>query len=223
VRLAYVQWIALMALGVGLGAAVSPWVALTLLGLWAAGCVYNIPPARTKDVPYLDVLTEAINNPLRLLVGWYIVASTPTPPASLLIAYWMIGCYFMAAKRFAEFRDLAAQHDAHVRYRRSFAHYDEKRLLVSIMFYASSAMLFFGAFCVRYRLELILSFPLIALIMAIYLQLAFRPDSPVEHPEQLYRERGLMAAVVVCAIVMVVLLFVDIPALVDLFPHARLN
>jgi len=223
VRLAYVQWIALMLLGVGLGAVVSPWVALTLLGLWVAGCIYNISPARTKDVAYLDVLTEAINNPLRLLVGWYIVASTPTPPASLLVAYWMIGCYFMAAKRFAEFRDLAVHHDAHVRYRRSFAHYDEKRLLVSIMFYASSAMLFFGAFCVRYRLELILTFPLIALIMAIYLHLAFRPDSPVEHPEQLYRERGLMAAVVVCAIVMVVLLFVDIPALVDLFPHARLN
>jgi hypothetical protein len=135
----------------------------------------------------------------------------------------MIGCYFMAIKRFAEHRDLAEQHDAHVRYRRSFAYYDEKRLLVSIMFYGSSAMLFFGAFCVRYRVELILAFPLIALIMAIYLQLAFQANSPVEHPEQLYRERGLMAAVIVCSIVMVVLLFVDIPALVDLFPHARLD
>jgi 4-hydroxybenzoate polyprenyltransferase len=44
VRLAYVQWVALMVAGVGLGAVVSPWVALTLLGLWIAGCVYNIPP-----------------------------------------------------------------------------------------------------------------------------------------------------------------------------------
>jgi hypothetical protein len=37
--------------------------AATLLGLWVMGCVYNIPPVRSKDLPYIDVLTEAINNP----------------------------------------------------------------------------------------------------------------------------------------------------------------
>ena len=31
-------------------------------------------------------------------------------------------------------------------YRRSFAHYTESRLLVSVMFYGTHAMLFFGAF-----------------------------------------------------------------------------
>jgi decaprenyl-phosphate phosphoribosyltransferase len=219
VRLAYVQWIVLMLVGVGLGALVSKWEALTLFGLWVAGCVYNIPPVRTKDVAYLDVATEAINNPIRMLVGWFIVASTPVPPLSLLVSYWMIGCYFMALKRFAEWRDMADAREGHVRYRRSFAHYDDKRLLVSIMFYGSTAMLFFGAFAIRYRLELILAFPLIALIMAMYLSLAFQPSSPVEHPEKLYRERGLMAAVVACTVLMVVLLFVDIPALSDFFPR----
>jgi len=219
VRLAYLQWIVLMVLGVGLGAVVSPWVALTLFGLWVAGCVYNIPPLRTKDVPYLDVVTESINNPIRMLVGWFLVASTPVPPLSLLVSYWMIGCYFMALKRFAEYHDMADARDGHVRYRRSFAHYDDKRLLVSVMFYGSTAMLFFGAFAIRYRLELILAFPLIALIMAMYLDLAFRPSSPVEHPEKLYREIGLMAAVVACTVLMVVLLFVDIPLLGDFFPR----
>ena len=32
-------------------------------------CVYNVPPVRSKDQPYVDVLSEAINNPLRLLAG----------------------------------------------------------------------------------------------------------------------------------------------------------
>lgn len=219
VRLAYVQWIVLMLVGVGLGGLVSGWEALTLLGLWVAGCVYNIPPVRTKDVAYLDVVTESINNPIRMLVGWFIVASSPVPPLSLLVSYWMIGCYFMALKRFAEYRDMADHRDGHVQYRRSFAHYDEKRLLVSIVFYGSTAMLFFGAFAVRYRLELILAFPLIALIMAMYLSLAFQPSSPVEHPEKLYRERGLMTAVLACSVLMVVLLFVDIPLLADFFPR----
>ena len=224
VRLAYVQWIVLMVVGVGLGAVVGGYEALTLFGLWVAGCVYNVPPLRTKDVAYLDVLTEAVNNPIRMLVGWFMVAATPVPPLSLLVSYWMIGCYFMALKRFAEYRDMASERDAHIRYRRSFVHYDEQRLLVSIMFYGAAAMLFFGAFVIRYRLELILTFPLVALIMAMYFNLAFEPSSPVEHPEHLYKQRGLMTAVVVCTIAMVLLLFVDIPLLADAFPRsARLS
>lgn len=219
VRLAVVQWLVLMVAGVGLGALVGRWEALALFGLWVAGCVYNIRPLRTKDLPYLDILTEAVNNPIRMLVGWFMVATTPVPPLSLLVSYWMIGCYFMGLKRFAEYRDMAADRDAHVRYRRSFAHYDDRRLLVSVMFYGSAAMLFFGAFVIRYRLELILAFPLVAVIMAIYLHLAFEPSSPVEHPEKLYRQTGLMVAVVACAVLMLVLLFVDLPWLADFFPR----
>ena len=49
-------------------------------------------------------------------------------------------------------------------------------------------MLFLGAFVMRYRLELILAFPLVALVMAIYLGLAFKPESAVVNPEKLYRE-----------------------------------
>lgn len=219
VRLAVVQWLVLMVAGVGLGALVGRWEAVALLGLWVAGCVYNIRPLRTKDLPYLDILTEAVNNPIRMLVGWFMVAATPVPPLSLLVSYWMIGCYFMGLKRFAEYRDMVDDRDAHVRYRRSFAHYDDRRLLVSVMFYGSAAMLFFGAFVIRYRIELILAFPLIAVIMAIYLHLAFEPSSPVEHPEKLYRQTGLMVAVVACAALMLVLLFVDLPWLGDFFPR----
>ena len=78
-------------------------------------------------------------------------------------------------------------------------------------------MLFLGAFIMRYRLELILSFPLVALVMAIYLNLAFQPDSAVENPEKLYRERTLMLVLVATVVVMVALLFVDLPFLGDWF------
>lgn len=216
IRLAYLEWFALMLVGIGLGFVVSVPFALVLCGLWLMSCVYNIPPIRSKDVPYIDVLSESINNPLRMLAGWYITNTKALPPASLLVSYWMIGCYFMAIKRFAEYRELddAARSTA---YRKSFAYYDERRLLVSIVFYASQAMLFFGAFIMRYRLELILSFPLVALVMAIYLSLAFKQDSAVQRPEGLYREPRLMAAVISCALLMVLLLFVDVPILYRIF------
>lgn len=216
VRLAYVQWLALMVVGVGLGLTISIPYALTLLALWGMGCVYNIPPLRSKDSPYVDVLSEAVNNPLRMLAGWWIAGTHLVPPVSLLLSYWMIGCYFMALKRFAEYRDL---HDP-VRaaaYRKSFAFYSEERLLTSVVFYGSTAMLFFGAFIMRYRLELIVSFPLVALVMATYLALAFKTDSAVQRPEGLYREPMLMAAVLVCTVVMVGLLFIDIPILYQIF------
>jgi 4-hydroxybenzoate polyprenyltransferase len=216
VPLAYVQWIALMVVGVSLGFILGPAFGLTVLSLWVMGCIYNVPPVRSKDIAYVDVLTESINNPLRMLAGWFIAGTGLIPPASLLVSYWTVGCYFMALKRYAEYRDLADPRLA-AAYRRSFAHYDEQRLLVSTMFYASASMLFFGAFIIRYRLELIVSFPFVALVMAIYLLLAFKPDSAVQRPEGLYREPLLTGAVGLCTVVIGLLLFIDIPVLHTLF------
>jgi 4-hydroxybenzoate polyprenyltransferase len=216
IGLAYAQWLGLMLAGITLGILVSKYFTLSLIVLWIMGCVYNLAPLRSKDLPYLDVLSEAVNNPLRMLAGWFIVTSSAIPPASLLITYWMVGCYFMAMKRFAEFEELGDSHVA-ASYRRSFGFYTRERLLVSIMFYASAAMLFFGAFIMRYRLELVGSFPLVALVMSIYLSLAFRPNSPVQHPEKLYRQPWLMASVLLCTLVMVLLFFVDVPVLYRIF------
>ena len=215
IPLAYVQWLALMVIGVGLGYLISTPFAVTVFILWVMGCIYNIRPVRSKDLPYLDVLSEAVNNPLRMLAGWFIVGTASVAPGSLLLSYWMVGCYFMAMKRYAEYREIADPVRA-AAYRKSFKYYTEERLLVSIMFYGSAAMLFLGAFVMRYRLELFLSFPLIALVMAIYLFLGLKPDSTVQRPEGLYREPTLMAAVVVCSIVVCVLMLVDVPGLSNL-------
>jgi decaprenyl-phosphate phosphoribosyltransferase len=222
IHLAYVQWIILAVIGIGIGFAVNVQLGVTVAVLWVMGCIYNIPPVRSKDLPYLDVLSESINNPLRMLAGWYMVGTSAFAPSSLLLSYWMVGCYFMAIKRYAEYRDINDLAKAIV-YRKSFAYYTLPRLLVSIIFYASAAMLFLGAFIMRYRLELVLAFPFIALVMAIYFSLAFQPESAVVNPEKLYRERSLMLAVGVCAIVTGMLMFIDIPALDTIFKPTGLR
>jgi 4-hydroxybenzoate polyprenyltransferase len=209
---AYVQWLLLFAAGIALALTISVPFMLPLLALWIMGVVYNVPPVRSKDQPYVDVLSEAINNPLRMLAGWFMVTTATIAPASLLFSYWMIGCYFMALKRYAELASLTNRTTAGA-YRRSFAFYTPERLIVSIMFYAAAAMLFFGAFCMRYRLELILAFPLVALVMAMYLRVALKPNSAAQNPERLYRERGLMTAVIATTIAMVILLRVDLPVM----------
>jgi len=216
IKLAYVEWLLLMVVGVALGSLVNQAFAITMFVLWVMGCLYNIPPARSKDLPYVDVLSESVNNPLRMLAGWFIAGTAFVAPASLLLSYWMIGCYFMAMKRFAEYRDIANPERA-AAYRKSFAFYTEERLLVSVMFYGTAAMLFLGAFIMRYKLELILSFPFVALVMAIYLALAFKKNSAVQRPEGLYKEPTLMVAVISCAVVMGILLMVRIPVLKTIF------
>jgi len=222
IRLGYVQWIVLMFIGLFLASLVSQALVLILLWLWVMGCIYNIPPIRAKDIPYIDVLVESINNPIRLLIGWYIVAPPFLMPASLLISYWMIGAYLMAIKRFAEMRDISRNISAR-QYRKSFSYYTERNLLVSIMFYAAASMLFFGAFVMRYRLELILSFPLVALIMAMYLNLAFKEDGSAQAPEKLWREKALMLTSSLCLLLMVFLMNYPLPLFVKFFTQSAIH
>jgi 4-hydroxybenzoate polyprenyltransferase len=222
IPLAYVQWIALGVVGVALGAALSTGLAWALAALWVMGCVYNIRPLRTKDLPYLDVLSEAINNPLRMIAGWYLVVTDVVPPATLLTSYWMVGCYFMAIKRFSEFRQIGDPAKV-AAYRKSLAALSPERMLVAITFYGSAAMLFFGAFIMRYRLELVAAFPLVAVVMARYLEIGFRMDSAAQNPEKLYKERALMSAVVLCTAVMGVLMFLELPALREILDPSFLR
>ena len=126
----------------------------------------------------------------------------------------MVGCYFMAMKRLAEFRDIGAQRAA--AYRKSFASTRE-RLLVSIMFYASSAMLFLGAFIMRYRSRADPGLP------AGGARDGHLPvDGPAREqrrpaPELLYRERSFVAATALCAAVLTLCMFVDASFLGDWF------
>jgi 4-hydroxybenzoate polyprenyltransferase len=216
----YVQWIALMILGIALARTISLGFMYSAATLWVMGCIYNIRPVRSKDVPYIDVLSESINNPIRFCLGWYSVTAALLPPLSLLVAYWMLGSYFMGLKRFSEFRQIDDPLVA-AGYRKSFRSYTQESLLTSVIFYAAAAMLFFGAFIMRYRIELILSFPLIAWLMSIYFGLSFAFESPVQNPEKLYREPRLMLVLVLCVVLFAVLLFVDIPWLTTVFPKSQ--
>jgi decaprenyl-phosphate phosphoribosyltransferase len=216
VPVAYAQWLLMMAAGISLALTISRPFACTAGALWVMGCLYNIPPFRTKDKVYLDVLTESVNNPLRMLLGWFMVTSVLIPPASLLICYWMAACYLMALKRFSEYREIGDAQLAGA-YRKSFQHYNEVSLLTSVTFYASAAMLFFGAFIMRYRIELILVFPLVALLMSTYFRLAFQPNSAAQNPEKLYREPRLMTEAALISVSMIALLYFDIPVLGRIF------
>lgn len=214
--LAYTEWILLAIIGIGLGMLVNTPFTLALFSLWVMGCVYNVPPVRSKDVPYLDVISESVNNPIRLLLGWFVLISDRLPQLSLLLAYWALGAFFMGTKRFAELRMIGDRQQA-ARYRRSFAHYTEENLLTSMFFYITACAFFGGVFMVRSKIELILSVPFLAAMFALYLRLGLKENSPVQNPERLYKEKGFFAFTLVCFVIFVVLMFTEIPILYEWF------
>jgi decaprenyl-phosphate phosphoribosyltransferase len=213
---AYLEWLGLAAAGFALAATLNLWFFWSAVLLWVMGIAYNVPPLRTKEWPYIDVLSESVNNPIRLLLGWFALVTTHVPPLSLVLAYWMVGAFFMGMKRFAEFRFIGDPAVA-AAYRHSFRWYTEYRLLVSLFFYATACALFAGIFIVRYHLELILFVPLAAGMFAYYMHLGLQPNSVVQNPEHLYRQRGFFAYMVSCSLVFVLLMLTSIPALYDAF------
>ncbi|MCP3959560.1 MAG: UbiA family prenyltransferase [bacterium] len=217
-----VEYAALTAIGLVIAAALSPLFLLTTLAFLASAWIYNVRPLRTKDRVYLDVTSEAINNPIRLTLGWAMVSPTTLPPSSLLLAYWMGGAFLMAIKRFAEYRSVAASAGLERlgRYRTSFRHYSENSLLVSAFLYALMAAFFLAVFVIKYRVEYLLALPLFAALFAAYLRVGLKRGSSAQTPEKLFREKVLMIIVALLILALALLTWIDIPRLERLTaPH----
>ncbi len=216
------EYLALAAVGLAIASAVSRLFLLTIFAFLASAWLYNVRPVRTKERLYLDVMSESINNPIRLTLGWAMVAPTTLPPGSLLLAYWMGGAYLMAIKRVAEYRTVreTAGVERLARYRKSFRHYTESSLLVSALLYALMAAFFLAVFVIKYRVEYLLALPLFAALFATYLRVGLKPGSSAQTPEKLFKEKSLMLVVALLAVALALLTWIDFPVLHKLTtPH----
>ena len=218
----YAAYAACSVVELGLAYLIGPVFFVVSLLFWISGVVYNVKPIRSKDKAYLDVLSESINNPIRLMLGWAMIDQSTVAPVSLLLAYWMGGAFLMGAKRLSEYREISAGPGVSVlhRYRRSFQHYTEERLTISCFVYALSATFLMGIFLVKYRIEYVLAFPFIIMLFAHYLKLSLRSGSVAQKPEKLFREKSLMGISSATVLALAVLSFVDLPILHGLSePH----
>lgn len=193
--------------------------------LLVMGVVYNVPPFRTKERVYVDVLSESVNNPIRFCMGWFMVPLVSghfldnrwdleffntLPPLSIIVAYWMGGAFLMATKRFAEYRLIGNPETAGL-YRRSFQFYSENSLLISMFFYAITCAFFLGIFLVKNRIEMLASFPFFALLFAWYLKIGLLKNSPVQGKEKFWTVKWFMVYLIGFSVLVCVLMFVDIP------------
>lgn len=213
--LVILEWLAFLVLGLSAAVAASFTMLFVCAVFALQGVLYNVPPIRTKNKPYLDVISESINNPLRLLIGWAMVDPTTLPPSSIILSYWSGGAFLMAAKRYSEYREIVASHGRELlmRYRASFAGYTEVSLNTSCFVYGLLSTFFLAIFLIKYRIEYLLLVPALIALFGHYLVLATRPNSSAQSPEKLFRERKLMLLIVVFSGLFVLATWVDIPML----------
>lgn len=208
----YIQYFLLSFVGLILGICISWYFFLTLITLLIMGLIYNAKPLRTKDLVFLDVLSESINNPIRLLLGWFIVDSTFLPPSTLILSYFFSGAFLMAAKRYTEYNFINDPKVAAL-YRKSFERYTKESLLTSIFFYGICSSFFLAVFMIKYKIELILTFPFFSALFAWYMHFALKPDSAKIHAEGLFTEKKFMIYFIFLILLVIILLFAEIPIL----------
>jgi decaprenyl-phosphate phosphoribosyltransferase len=157
---------------------------LASLALLLAGIIYNVRPIRTKDIPFLDSISESANNPVRFLIGWYAFAPLlHRPPVSLLLSWWAFGNFLMIAKRLSEFRYLK---DKAGDYRSSHKRYSNRSLLFGMAASAAICLLTFLYLGFRLKLESFFAIsPFLLIFFVLIVRKTLKTDEVMEEPEKL--------------------------------------
>lgn len=213
--LVYAEYTGLILAGLALGWMVGESFFATSAAFAVAGFFYNVRPMRTKDLPFLDVISESLNNPLRLLLGWFMIAPSLLPPVSIILAYWAGGAFLMTVKRFAEHRFLDRDGGAIAvaNYRPSLAGYSDATLIIATLIYAQLFAFTMAIFLLKYRIEYALLFPPLCALFALYMRLGYAPDSVAQATERLFKQKAILGLSALIVAMFLVLTFVDIPAL----------
>lgn len=194
-------------------------VSFTVLSLIAAlllmGLLYNVPPVRLKDRFYLDVISESVNNPIRVALGWYVAVTDIFFPSSALIAFWAAGVFLMSLKRYTEIT-LLGESSSLVKYRASFKSWTPDRLLQFSLTGALTSTTFLGILLAGYKIEYILLFPSVCYLFQYYFGLALNLKSEVSAPEDLWKNKSLNFQIILLMTLAFVLSFIEISLLDDL-------
>jgi len=186
VRVLLIGWVLLVA-----AALATAWVlysrafVLSLGALLLAGILYNVPPVRIKDIPYFDSTLESANNPIRFLIGWYVLAEL-FPPLSLLLAWWAFGNFLMVGKRVAEKKFLTAEESS--AYRLSLKRYSVRGLVAFMTVNGLLFLAMFVAFALQQDLQTFLyALPFIIFYLIFFMVKSTQDRDAAEEPEKMLK------------------------------------
>jgi decaprenyl-phosphate phosphoribosyltransferase len=117
---------------------------LTLLFLLIMGVIYNVRPLRLKDHIVLDVVSEAINNPIRFILAYTAIFNNFNFNFNFVLSYWFAGIFLMTCKRYSEKKFLSNKNI--FLYRPSLQKYSFKLLFFIIIFSCIGSLFFLNLF-----------------------------------------------------------------------------
>jgi len=182
----------------------------SLLSLLLAGFIYNLRPIRTKDIPFLDSISESANNPIRFFIGWYAFASlSKVPPLSLLLCWWAFGNFLMIAKRLSEFRLLREEAG---KYRASLGKYSKNALLIGMIVSALFFFVTYFYFAVTFKLQsLFLLSPFILFFLLLIFRKTLQEKEVMEEPERLIKHPKFFIYTIFLFLCFLISFFIDKP------------
>jgi decaprenyl-phosphate phosphoribosyltransferase len=214
VRFVYTEYVLFASSGVALATYTNKIVFFLVLLLLLMGLLYNVKPVRTKDFAYLDVVSESVNNPIRMAIGWYLVESSSTQfhhvPASAFLSFWGGGIFLMSLKRYSEM-NMINDKNLMIQFRKSFSGWDSIKLLRFAIQGALFSCTFLGILLAGYRVEYILGVPLIIALFSHYLKLSLAMDITAQKPEKIWKNSGLIARIATITLTFSLLSFIELP------------
>jgi len=214
-RIVWAQYLTLVVTSLIVANLISIPVFLLVFSLLLMGVLYNVQPIRLKDRFYFDVISESVNNPIRVGIGWYVAIDSRLFPASAFIAFWAAGIFLMGLKRFTEMNTIQDGESLKL-YRKSFNRWTTKKLLCFTLSGAVTTTAFLGILLAGYKIEYIFLLPSIVFLFQYYFGLALESSPEVTAPEDLWRNNHLNLQVSLLIVFFILLSFIEIPILRDL-------
>ena len=81
------------------------------------------------------------------------------------------------------------------------------------MVYALFSSFFLAVFLIKYRIEYLLTVPVVIAVFGQYLALSMEPGSSAQKPEKLFKENRLIVLVILLVAIFMLTTFINIPAL----------
>jgi len=176
----------------------------SLAALFIAGIFYNVPPIRLKDVVYIDVIAESVNNPVRFAIGWFVVVDKVFPPTLLLFVTFTMATLLLTGKRYDELRTLGKKLTV---YRKTFASYTTGRLKLIIYFYALLTLSFFILISLQFKPQLLFLFPLVVIYLRWVVKKIISGEAKAREVETFMQSTRFAGFTALLAILSVLLVF----------------
>ena len=204
----------LVIFSISLATSINKYFTYTVLIFLLSGIIYNIEPFKFKNVVYLDILNEALNNPIRLFLGWYMIFSDLSliPPASFILFYFFVGAFLMTSKRLSEviFFKKFGNIRSLIKYRPNYKYYDQTNLTIAAVFFLMLISFNSAIFLIKYRIELILIYPVITVLFTLYFFMTIKSPEKGVFPEKVYLDKSILILTLISFMLFFILYNFDI-------------